>query len=70
MRHGRPRGSNPRHGLARVLSKRGICSRSEAERCIREGRVQVDGRVVRDPEHPTDAVMPSSNWTAWQQPQP
>jgi 23S rRNA pseudouridine2605 synthase len=37
-----------------VLSKRGICSRSEAERLVREGRVRLDGRVVRDPEHPAD----------------
>ncbi len=48
-------GRTPRHGLARVLSKRGICSRSEAERRIRDGRVQLDGRVICDPEHPTDA---------------
>ncbi len=50
------RGQAPRHGLARVLSKRGVCSRSEAERRIRDGRVQVDGRLVRDPEHPTDPL--------------
>ncbi|MBS0226416.1 MAG: rRNA pseudouridine synthase [Proteobacteria bacterium] len=43
----------PRHGLARVLSKRGLCSRSEAERWIREGRVRVFGKIVRDPERPT-----------------
>ncbi|MES2858418.1 MAG: pseudouridine synthase [Pseudomonadota bacterium] len=43
-----------RHGLARVLSKRGVCSRSQAERLVRAGRVKVGGRVVRDPEHPTD----------------
>ena len=43
-----------RHGLARILSKRGLCSRSQAERLVREGRVRVDGRVVRDPEAPTD----------------
>ncbi len=43
-----------RHGLARILSKRGLCSRSQAERLIREGRVRLDGRVVRDPEHPAD----------------
>lgn len=43
-----------RHGIARVLSKRGICSRSEAERLVREGHVRLDGRVVRDPEHPAD----------------
>lgn len=42
----------PRHGLARVLSKAGVCSRSEAARRVQEGRVSVDGRVVRDPEFP------------------
>lgn len=42
----------PRHGLARVLSKQGVCSRSEAARWILAGRVRVDGRVVRDPEFP------------------
>ncbi len=46
-----PRGA--RYGLARVLSKRGLCSRSEAARWIADGRVSVAGRVVRDPEHPT-----------------
>ena len=45
--------AGPRHGLARVLSKRGLCSRSEAERWIREGRVRVLGKIVRDPERPT-----------------
>ncbi len=45
--------AGPRHGLARVLSKRGLCSRSEAERWIREGRVRVLGKTVRDPERPT-----------------
>lgn len=46
-------GASPRHGLARVLSKRGVCSRSQAEQWIRAGRVAVNGRVVRDPQHPT-----------------
>lgn len=41
-----------RHGLARVLSKAGLCSRTEAARWIAAGRVTVDGRVVRDPEFP------------------
>ncbi|KLI99100.1 pseudouridine synthase [Luteimonas sp. FCS-9] len=45
-------GRTPRYGVARVLSKRGLCSRSEAERWVREGRVRVAGRLVRDPEHP------------------
>ncbi|WP_266181474.1 pseudouridine synthase [Dyella humicola] len=44
----------PRHGLARVLSKLGVCSRSQAEKAVREGRVSVDGKVVLDPERPTD----------------
>lgn len=44
-----------RHGLARVLSKQGLCSRTEAARWIAEGRVSVDGRVVRDPEFPVVA---------------
>lgn len=44
---------NTRYGLARVLSKRGLCSRSEAARWIAAGRVRVGGRVVRDPESPT-----------------
>lgn len=42
----------PRHGLARVLSKRGLCSRTQAAAWIREGRVSVNGRVVTDPESP------------------
>lgn len=44
----------PRHGLARVLSKLGVCSRSQADQAVREGRVTVDGRCIRDPERPTD----------------
>jgi 23S rRNA pseudouridine2605 synthase len=39
-------------GLARTLSKLGFCSRSEAIRLIRAGRVQVNGTVRRDPETP------------------
>jgi 23S rRNA pseudouridine2605 synthase len=45
----------PRHGLARVLSKLGVCSRTQAQVLIGAGRVRVDGRIVRDPEAPTDA---------------
>lgn len=41
-----------RHGLARVLSKLGICSRTEAAGWIAAGRVSVEGRVVRDTEFP------------------
>ena len=41
-----------RHGLARTLSKLGVCSRTEAARRILDGRVAVNGRIVRNPEHP------------------
>jgi 23S rRNA pseudouridine2605 synthase len=42
-----------KHGLARVLSKLGVCSRTRAADMIRAGRVRVNGRVERDPERPT-----------------
>ena len=48
----------PRYGLARVLSKAGVCSRSEAARWIAEGRVRVSGRIVRDPEFPIGQPAP------------
>lgn len=52
-----PRGTDTsapvaRHGIARVLSKSGVCSRTEAARWVEAGRVSVDGRIVRDPEFP------------------
>lgn len=46
---GTPQGSAG-HGLARALSKLGICSRAEAWRRIEAGRVRVNGVVCRDPE--------------------
>jgi 23S rRNA pseudouridine2605 synthase len=42
----------PRHGIARAISKLGIGSRTQAARWVREGRVQVNGSVVRDAEFP------------------
>jgi 23S rRNA pseudouridine2605 synthase len=50
-----------RHGLARTLSKLGICSRTEAARWILDGRVAVDGRPVRDPEFPIEQAAHSAN---------
>ena len=49
----------PRHGIARILSKSGVASRTQAAAWVREGRVSVNGRVVRDPEFPAsmDADM-------------
>ena len=45
--------ASPRHGLARVISKMGIASRTEAARWIAAGRVAVNGRVQLDPDFPT-----------------
>ncbi len=39
-----------RFGVARVLSKQGLASRAQAATWVREGRVRVNGRLVRDPE--------------------
>lgn len=47
----------PRHGLARVLSRMGVCSRSEAMRRIAAGRVWLNGVVARDPEMPVDPAV-------------
>ena len=41
-----------RTGLARALSKLGFCSRTQAFSLIRSGRVQLNQRVVREPETP------------------
>ena len=41
-----------RHGVARAISKRGLGSRTQAARWVHEGRVQVNGKVVRDAEFP------------------
>jgi len=51
-RNTRSSGPATRHGLARVLSKAGLCSRTEAAQWIAAGRVAVDGRLVRDAEFP------------------
>ena len=40
------------HGVARVISKRGFCSRSQADNLVREGRVSLRGKIVRDPDTP------------------
>ncbi len=40
------------HGVVRVISKRGFCSRSQAENLVREGRVSLRGKIVRDPDTP------------------
>ena len=47
----------PRHGLARVLSRMGVCSRGEAVRRIASGRLRVNGSVACDPEMPVDPAF-------------
>jgi 23S rRNA pseudouridine2605 synthase len=42
----------PRHGVARVVSKMGLGSRTQAAQWVSEGRVRVNGLVVHDPEFP------------------
>jgi 23S rRNA pseudouridine2605 synthase len=42
----------PRHGVARVISKLGLGSRTQAAAWVREGRIRVNGRVVHEVEHP------------------
>jgi len=48
------------HGVARVISKRGYCSRSQAEKLVKEGRVTLRGKVVFDidaPTHENDEIL-------------
>ncbi len=40
--------------LDRILSKAGICSRTEARDWVLEGRMKVNGKVIVDPEHWVD----------------
>jgi 23S rRNA pseudouridine2605 synthase len=52
---------HPRHGVARVISKLGMGSRTQAAEWVRQGRVRVNGVAVSDPEFPVrqgiDAVL-------------
>jgi 23S rRNA pseudouridine2605 synthase len=48
----RPSSSDRRVGLARALSKLGICSRSQACEWIAAGRVRLSGSITRNPEAP------------------
>jgi 23S rRNA pseudouridine2605 synthase len=48
------RGQRPLKTLERVISKAGLGSRTEARRWIGTGRVSVNGRVIRTPDHWVD----------------
>lgn len=41
-----------RHGVARVISRLGLGSRTQAAQWVQAGRVRVNGQVVRDAEFP------------------
>jgi 23S rRNA pseudouridine2605 synthase len=43
---------DPHYGVARVISKLGLSSRTQAVQWVRQGRVRVNGRLVGDPEFP------------------
>lgn len=51
----------PKHGLARVISKLGICSRTQAATMIAAGRVSVNGQVQLNVERPTDVARDRIN---------
>jgi 23S rRNA pseudouridine2605 synthase len=46
-----------RVGLARALSKLGFCSRSQAAKLVRAGRVRVNGATRTDPEAPVRPAL-------------
>jgi 23S rRNA pseudouridine2605 synthase len=48
-----PSSTAPRRGVARVISKLGWGSRTQAAEWVRSGRVRINQRVVYDPEFPT-----------------
>ncbi len=51
--HGRRTHTGAKHvGLARALSKLGLCSRSQAFGLIGDGKVRLNGSIVRNPEAP------------------
>jgi len=45
---------SPRYGVARMISKLGFGSRTQAAAWVREGQVRVNGRLMKDPEFPVD----------------
>jgi len=49
-----PAGPRPLKTLDRVLSKAGVGSRTEARKWIAAGRVSVNGKIIRTPDHWVD----------------
>jgi 23S rRNA pseudouridine2605 synthase len=46
-----------RHGVARVISKLGLGSRTQAAQWVRDGRVRVNQQLVRDADFPVRQVL-------------
>jgi 23S rRNA pseudouridine2605 synthase len=44
----------PRYGVARMISKLGLGSRTQAGKWVEAGQVRVNGRLVKDPEFPVN----------------
>jgi 23S rRNA pseudouridine2605 synthase len=44
----------PRYGVARMISKLGLGSRTQGAKWVLEGQVRVNGRLVKDPEFPVN----------------
>jgi 23S rRNA pseudouridine2605 synthase len=55
-----------RHGVARVISKLGMGSRTRAAEWVREGRVRVNGRVTLDPECPVRQAVDRIAIDGWE----
>jgi len=45
---------SPRYGVARMISKLGLGSRTQAAKWVKDGLVRVNGSLVRDPEFPVN----------------
>jgi len=50
-------GRSARHGVARVISKLGLGSRTQAAQWVQAGRVRVNGQIVRNAEFPVQQGM-------------
>lgn len=51
------RGDRPLKTVDRLISKAGLGSRNDARRFVKEGRIQVNGKVVSDPDQWVDTEL-------------
>ena len=64
------RAKPPRFGAARVISKLGLGSRTQGAQWVKEGRVRVNGRLIRDPEFPVNQATDRISVDGEQESQP